>query len=576
MLIENYLQKELFWQSLFLKFQFRKEYEQDKELKPLIDFLCEKVSFWYCSDVFNENPFSPFADFTFSGRGRTSNITDLSNDDLIIVRQCIEHTENHLILGFLTDILGWTQDSKENKLLAARHYIEYSKYLLNNKEYQRHALQPIERAFALMCQLKDTKEIELFVDEFLSYSHFEEHREYPFKVSLIEMFYARNQKTYSKILPYAENLYEKYVSDSEYIWYSIQLSKIILNIYKSHRDKINIKKWATAYAQNCCNVDTTMPQIEQELDNAIAETDRLNDFELTNKLRIKKKQLQEDFYKSFNMQPMPFTAPDKVSKEMMAFRNIIIDKLKVLDGISQICFFLSRFSALSKKEIEKQLKQKDQFSIIDLVNQIRFNEKNEIIFQSATASEKQKTENKIYEIYQLHDAIVFDIIINPFVYYAKLDDECISFMSGIVNHNELVYRNHNVIIQHIRNGIYEKRIRSALSGLLPQFEDGMRHYIEKQGIMPVIRSGGNEIKASLGQMMNNDVFRKYIDELIGEDLSQHIDYLACKELGADLRNKFAHEGYGDDSQFSIDEVSLFFLLIKAYCMGYDDEIISTQ
>ncbi len=100
-LIENYLQKELLWQSLFLKFQFRKEYEQDSELKPLIDFLCEKVSFWYGNDVFNENPFSPFADFTISGRGRTSNISDLSNDDLTIIRQCIEYTESHLILGLL-------------------------------------------------------------------------------------------------------------------------------------------------------------------------------------------------------------------------------------------------------------------------------------------------------------------------------------------------------------------------------------------------------------------------------------------------------------------------------------------
>ena len=69
-----------------------------------------------------------------------------------------------------------------------------------------------------------------------------------------------------------------------------------------------------------------------------------------------------------------------------------------------------------------------------------------------------------------------------------------------------------------------------------------------------------------------EVFRKHIDDLLGEDLAQHIDYLACKELGGNLRNKYAHEGYGDDSQFSFDEIILFCLLIKAYCMGYDDEI----
>ena len=56
--------------------------------------------------------------------------------------------------------------------------------------------------------------------------------------------------------------------------------------------------------------------------------------------------------------------------------------------------------------------------------------------------------------------------------------------------------------------------------------------------MPIIRSGGNEVKASLGQMMNTEVFRKHIDDLLGEDLAQHIDYLACKELGGNLRNKY--------------------------------------
>ena len=80
-----------------------------------------------------------------------------------------------------------------------------------------------------------------------------------------------------------------------------------------------------------------------------------------------------------------------------------------------------------------------------------------------------------------------------------------------------------------------------MAGLLPQFEEGMRNYIEKQGIIPIIRSGGNEIKTSLGQMMNNDVFRNLINELLGVDLAQHIDYLACKELGGNLRNKYAHE-----------------------------------
>ena len=573
MLIEDYIKKDnIKWQPLFYKGLFCKEYEQKKELKPLIDFLCEKVSFWYYKDIFSENPFAPLADFTISGGGRSFGFEDLSDADLIKVDECIQNTKHPLFLGFFYDILGIARNNNDNRLLAAKYFTEYSKSLLRKKECNGLTLQPIKRAFALLCLVKNTREIENFIDDFLIHSDFEENDEYPFKVLLIETFYMCSQKTYNKILLQAEVLYKKYVVDVRYIAYSIQLAKIILKIYKSSGDKENIKKWTIAYADCCCNADTSILRINTELETAIEEANALNDFELTNKLRKKKKQLQEDFYKSFHMNTMPFELPKQVEESMAVFRNNIIDTLKPLDGDAQFCLFLAYFNALPKSEIEQQLQQNDRFHITDLVNQIRFNENNEIIFQSATATEKQKRENKIYEIYELRGMVSFNLIINPFIFYIKVNDKCVSLINDIINHNELVYRNHSVVVQNIINGLSEKRIRSALAGILPQFEDGLRNYMEKQGIMPIIRSGGNEVKASLGQMMNTEVFRKHIDDLLGEDLAQHIDYLACKELGGNLRNKYAHEGYGDDSQFSFDEIILFCLLIKAYCMGYDDEI----
>ena len=122
-------------------------------------------------------------------------------------------------------------------------------------------------------------------------------------------------------------------------------------------------------------------RINTELETAIEEANALNDFELTNKLRKKKKQLQEDFYKSFHMNTMPFELPKQVEESMAVFRNNIIDTLKPLDGDAQFCLFLAYFNAMPKSEIEQQLQQKDKFHIIDLVNHIRFNENNEIIFQ---------------------------------------------------------------------------------------------------------------------------------------------------------------------------------------------------
>lgn len=569
-LIEDYIKiDEIIWNPIFHMIWIDKAYEHDPEIKDLIDFLCDKVSFWYYKDIFEENPFKPFADFTISGGSRSADLNDLGEEDLTKIERVIERTKNNLILGFLNDILGLVRKNRENKLLAAKHFIEYAKEILYTRKYSNLILNPIKRAFALLSQLKNAKEIEKCVETFLNFSNLEDNAyELMFKVNLIEVF-SYNQKIYGQILPYAENLFEKCKSNKDNISYAIILSKITLKIYKSKGDKNNVCKWAVIYAENLCNCDLPIVEIDKEIDNAIEELNKLNNFEWLNKLRLKKKQLNDKFYNNFEMQTIPYMPPKKIMDSMDDVKNNLIETFKTQDGLSQFCYFLSQFIAYPKKDIEKQLRQKEQYDFIDFVNNIRFDENKEIIFQSANASEKQKIENDTYEIYALEGAIRFDLLINPFLFYVKFDENLNALINDIVNHNLLVYKNHNVIINNIINGISKKQLRSALAGLLPQFEEGMRNYIERKGIIPIIRSGGNEVKTSLGQMMNNDGFRNLIDELLGDDLAQHIDYLACKELGGNLRNKYAHEGYGDDNQVSVDEAILFFLLIKAYCMGYD-------
>ena len=119
MLIENYIKKtDIKWQPLFYKGSFNLEYVQDKKLKPLIDFLCEKVSFWYYKDIFSKNPFAPLADFTISGGGRSCGFEDLSATDLIKIEECIQNTKLPLFLGFFYDILGLARNNNDNILLA--------------------------------------------------------------------------------------------------------------------------------------------------------------------------------------------------------------------------------------------------------------------------------------------------------------------------------------------------------------------------------------------------------------------------------------------------------------------------
>ena len=501
-LIEDYVKTDkIIWNSIFHKVWIDESYKLDIALNEIIDFLCEKVSFWYYKDLFDKNPFKPFADFTVSGGSRSADFIDLTEDDLVKIEKCVEYTKNHLIIGFLNDILGLARNNDENRLAAAKHFIEYAKEQLSNREYRNVILNPIERAFALLCQLKRTKEIEGVVEFFLNYSNFANHSiEYKFKVSLIDVFFTHSQKTYGQILSYAENIFEKCHVSSEYISYSIVLAKIILKIYKSMGDRDNKHKWAVVYAENLCKCDFPILDIEKEIDNAIEELDKIGDFERVNKLRVKKKQLNDKFYQGFDMKTMPFMPPKEITESMMAVRNKLIGEFEVLDGLSQFCFFLLQFNAYSIKEIKKQLKQKDESDIIDLVNEIRFDENKEIIYQSATASEKQKIEHETYQLYEIEGLIKYNLLINPFLFYVKFDEELLLLITDIVNHNELVYRNHNVVINSIANGISKKQIRSALAGLLPQFEEGMRNYIEKQGIIPIIRSGGNEIKTSLSEV----------------------------------------------------------------------------
>ena len=75
------------------------------------------------------------------------------------------------------------------------------------------------------------------------------------------------------------------------------------------------------------------------------------------------------------------------------------------------------------------------------------------------------------------------------------------------------------------------------------------------------------------------MFRKHIVEILGDDLTQEIEFLSCRPLGSNLRNRNYHDGYGDTDCYKIEEMILFFMILKVYCLGYDDEInmdISTR
>ena len=105
----------------------------------------------------------------------------------------------------------------------------------------------------------------------------------------------------------------------------------------------------------------------------------------------------------------------------------------------------------------------------------------------------------------------------------------------------------------------------------------MREYLrihKKQH--PTIKKGSENYNIDLNNILvnksKNEVFRKHIVEILGDDLTQEIEFLSCRPLGANLRNRNYHDGYDDTDCYKIEEMILFFIILKVYCLGYDDEI----
>ena len=132
----------------------------------------------------------------------------------------------------------------------------------------------------------------------------------------------------------------------------------------------------------------------------------------------------------------------------------------------------------------------------------------------------------------------------------------------------LVPKGNTTVYDNICKGL-GRNYRTALTSLVPLFEDGCREYIRSKGIYPVIRKGGKDTEITLNEMFINSQFRKVLDDLLGDELVQEIEYLTCRPLGVRLRNKIAHKGLGDDTKFLDVEAILFYFLVRAYYLAYN-------
>lgn len=567
--IEDYIKKdELVWQNLFNRWSFKDEYEQDAEIKPVIDFLVSKVTFWYYMAISSKNPFSPMADFTVSGGGRSINISDLNKNDFLYIESILKFTKHNLILGFMHDILGIANNDNNHKLVAAQCFAEFAKETA--VAHQGLAIPPLERAFALLFQTKATDKINALITLVFTDSVFANNiSEIIIKVDIAQTLEKHYKRCFNDLLPYLETLYQKHCDDVNSIEYVIKLIRVILNIYKSKKNAEKINECIMKYTDLCCNIPANLFYLAVDIiEMAIKDIGDMC-FECTNKLRFKKQEIQTKFIESMNMQSIPLRMDDKMVQKLESDRQAIIDKLKKFNSIQQFCYFHTLFYPMTIKVTEDEIENKNLFE--DLFNHMEFNEDNEIIYQSIKATSEQKKEHDIWEQYRYHCTIAYDFILSPYIQYLKFDDEFESVLKDICKHNLLIKKDSDLVYESICFGL-NKKIRTALTKLLPMFEENCRLYVKNMGVFPVIRKGGKEQEITLAEIFIHSQFRNIIVDLIGEDLVRAIDYLACKPAGTKIRNKIAHKGLGNDDKVGLDEMALFFYLIKAYCLAYDNDI----
>lgn len=159
-----------------------------------------------------------------------------------------------------------------------------------------------------------------------------------------------------------------------------------------------------------------------------------------------------------------------------------------------------------------------------------------------------------------------------------IDDELKEIILDIINHNLLVPSERRKTVANIIINALNKEIRRSLYDLMYQFEYGCREYLKNyKKLYPKITKGSMTTTIDLNHMFvvkkdKTNKFRSAICEVLGEDLTLEIEYLSCRPLSANLRNRNYHDGYNDTDQYSCEEIMLLFLMIKAYCMGYDQDV----
>lgn len=564
--IENYLQEKLKWRLLL---KLDKEKNPPATIKEKIEFLDKRLNFIYKNDVYCENPFSPLF-FLNDGR-RTADISDLKDEDIIQIKSIIKHTDDPILKGKLYDVLWVLTKEKE---YAQHSALSYFDYVTNNlSDSLSNVVFPLQRCLFLLDFIKEETLLNEKISCLMNHSHFPNSKQKKIVFFYIADFLAGFKKKLLKDYIYnLESLFEESIEEDNM---DLGIIEILLNHYRSCHNTTQIERFGNLYADICEKIyENKKPYGYEFFDKAISLlTEDVFD-ERVNSLMLKREEAHHRLSERFkgNAIPLPM---EELNFAIDEKRKEIIKVFQENDGLTQFCFLLNNFKAPIINDIEQTLaKNKESNMLIDLCNNIVFDEEKNIIFESAKASSLEKKELEIANYYKLRYQVSFALMLHPFLQNIKIDDGLSALIDDIVKHNLFVPKDRQENVKENIFKIMHGQIREGLDGILVQFEHGCRMFLKNyKKLYPQRKKGSKYDGLSFEDMFvckgKETKFRKAICEILGNDLTLAIEYLSCRKLSGNIRNKYYHYGYGNKDEYTKEEVYLSFLLILAYCKGFE-------
>ena len=565
--IEQFLVKDFEFDSPFMDFCFNLD-NCPAEMQKTIYFLSSKVNFIYGNDLLKENPFELFAWFVTGER--TLGFSDLSIDDCNEINKISEFTKNHLIKGRLLDICGIKEKNKDKQLLAANNYIEYVKsQLLQEKNYS--ICRALERSIYLYSKNDNHKFWAILNDFIFNVKYRDTDQKIIIFAEIGRCVQKLNKELKQIFVPEFENTVSNiHEINDPALW----IIRYLIDYFKKKKLQDKLKAWRIRYADLCIEIDKKYPHCYNYLKDAINVLDDTEDADKINQIRFLLEESYKRIYSQMNMVEHPIDS--KIINMIDNYRILVEQQFDTITtGIGQFLFYINHFTPVSKEEFEKQ-QNSDARPLFNCVNNILFDENGSIVYESSKASPIETEEYLMSQFMIQHYSIVASVFFDVWRRKGKVDDELKLLLKEITHSNLLIpYDRSDVVYDILLKGLTDNEYKTCVFALLAQFENGCRLYLKNHcNIYPIITKGGQSVEIDLNHMVvqkgtKENKFRKKISELIGLDLTTNIEYLACRKLSGNLRNKNYHSGFDDTSKYTLNELALFYLLIKAYCMGYE-------